>query len=117
TGHWHAGEAPDPRSVEEAQRHGVDISGQRARQFTKADFRRFEHIVVMDGQNRRDVLRQAASPADEARVSGLLDHTTSGPGAVPDPYYGGPQGFGHVWSLVDGATADLLARIRAARGF
>ncbi len=117
TGRWHVGEAPDPRSVEEARRHGIDISGQRARQFTTADYRRFDHIVVMDESNRCDVLVGVDDPADVARVSRLLDALDDGPEEVPDPYYGGPGGFRRVWTLVNDATGALLARIRRARGF
>ncbi len=116
TGGYHAGEGPDPRSVAEARKNGLDISGQRARKLVAADLDRFAYVVVMDDSNRRNTLRLARTPAQAARVSRLLDEVHGGPSEVPDPYYGGPDGFTHVWNLVDDATGALLKRIRAARG-
>lgn len=115
TGGWHVGEAPDPRSVAEARRNGIDISRQRGRQLVRDDFARFAHIVVMDDSNRRNTLKLARG--DEARrVTRLLDEVPGGPDQVPDPYYGGEDGFTHVWDLVNTATAALLERLRAEHG-
>ena len=116
TGHWHAGEPPHKRSIAEARRHGVDLSGQRARQVARDDFVRFDHLVAMDESNRRDLLARARTPAERARITRLLDEVQGGPSEVPDPYYGGPEDYAHVWRLVDAATAALLARICAERG-
>lgn len=112
TGAWHVGEPPDPRSIEEAAKHGIDISALRGRQFDRGDFARFAHVIAMDRSNRRDLLRHARSPADEARVTLLLSELSEGPAEVPDPYYGARGGFGQVWRLVDAATAALLERLR-----
>lgn len=116
TAGYHAGERPDPRSVAEARKNGLDISGQRSRKLVRADFARFAHIVVMDASNRRNTLELAEGADDAAKVTRLLDEVRGGPSEVPDPYYGGRDGFTHVWTLVDGATAALLERIRAVHG-
>jgi len=115
TGRWHVGEPPDPRSVSEARAHGVDIGRQRGRQLVRADFERFEHVVVMDDSNRRDASKLADGAA-RGRLSRLLDEIPGGVREVPDPYYGGEDGFAHVWDLVHGATAALLDRIRRQHG-
>ncbi len=107
TGHWHAGEPPDPRSVAEAKKNGVDISRQRARQFVAADLERFDVVRAMDGSNLRALLALGEGEAD---VAMLLDED------VPDPYYGRGDGFARVWSMVDRGCADLLAALRARYG-
>ncbi|MCB9536967.1 MAG: low molecular weight phosphotyrosine protein phosphatase [Myxococcales bacterium] len=107
TGHWHAGEPPDPRSVAEAKKHGVDISRQRARQFVAADLQRFDVVCAMDGSNLRNLLALGEGAAE---VAMLLDED------VPDPYYGRGDGFARVWSMVDRGCADLLAALRARHG-
>ncbi|MCB9529023.1 MAG: low molecular weight phosphotyrosine protein phosphatase [Myxococcales bacterium] len=114
TAGYHVGEGPDPRSVAVAKRAGVDISAQRARQLVRDDLGRFDHVVAMDGQNRRDLARLERLVGDRAAVSLLLDEV--GGGQVPDPYYGGPEGFDRVWEMVHRATGALLDRIRRERG-
>ncbi len=111
TGGWHVGETPDPRSVAVARAHGVDISGQRARQFERGDLERFDEVLGMDLSNLRNM--QALGRGDEpAQVGLLLAEVEGGSGAeVPDPYYGGHDGFGHVYRLVDEACAALLTRL------
>ena len=78
TGHWHAGELPDRRSIVTASQHGIDITDQRARQFQSADFERFDKIFVMDTQNYRDVLRLARSEEQRAKVELILDQLQPG---------------------------------------
>ena len=68
TGSWRTGALPDSRSVLVAQRHGIDITDQRARQFQRIDFERFDRIFVMDARNRQDVLRLASNSEDPAKV-------------------------------------------------
>lgn len=99
TGAWHVGERPDPRSLEVAERHGVDLPG-HARKVTEEDFRRFDHIVAMDRSNLRDL--EALRPEDATAVLQLLrDHDPdAGNGEVPDPYYGGEDGFDRVYEMV-----------------
>lgn len=113
TGGWHAGEAPDPRAQACALRHGVDIGGQRARKLVAADFQRFEWLLCADADNLA-AARALAPPGGENRAVLWLEWAGLGPGrSIPDPYYGGEEGFDAVWSLVSraaGATIERLAR-------
>jgi protein-tyrosine phosphatase len=112
TGNWHAGEPPDERARATARRHGVDLSGLRARQVTAADFRRFDHIVALDHDNLANLRRLA--PADAtARLSLLLDHVPGREGqAVADPWFGDVAGFETTWAEVTAAARGLAARLR-----
>jgi protein-tyrosine phosphatase len=115
TGGWHVGEPPDARATEAARRRGIDLDG-AARQFSAADFDRFDLILAMDAENRRELLRVA--PDDEARAKVRLfrefDPSSNGEPDldVPDPYFGGEQGFEHVLDLVDAAARGLLDELR-----
>src|SRR4051795_12101605 len=107
-GGWHVGAPPDARATEAAARRGTEVSG-RARRFDpQRDFDRFDLILAMDAENRRDLL--VLAPDDEARAKvrmfrpGDLD--------VPDPYYGGDDGFDEVLDLVEEAAAELLTELR-----
>ncbi len=110
TGDWHIGRQPDPRAQAEALRRGLDISGLRAQQVTPAHFHDFDYIVAMDTQNLADL--EAMRP-DNARamLSRLLDHADAGMGDVPDPYYGGEEGFAETFRLVEMGARGLLERI------
>ena len=112
TGDWHAGEAPDPRAQATARRHGVDISGLKARQVTPADFRRFTHIVALDHDNLANLRRLA--PVDAAaELSLLLDHVPGREGqAVADPYFGDDDGFEVTWAEVTAAARTLALSLR-----
>jgi protein-tyrosine phosphatase len=112
TGNWHAGEAPDPRAQATARRHGVDISGLKARQVTPADFRRFTHIVALDHDNLANLRRLA--PVDAAAELGLLlDHVPGREGqAVADPYFGDDDGFEVTWAEVTAAARTLALSLR-----
>ncbi|WP_430514037.1 low molecular weight protein-tyrosine-phosphatase [Pannonibacter phragmitetus] len=111
TGGWHQGEAPDPRSIAVAARHGIDISAQRARQVVKTDFSRFEHILAMDSSNLTNLrkLSPAEAPAS-IRLFLETDETD-----VPDPYYGGPAGFETVFRMVMKGAEDLAAELGLGR--
>lgn len=112
TGDWHAGEPPDPRAQAAAARNGVDVSGLRARQVTKGDFRRFTHIVALDEQNLADLKRLA--PADAtATLSLLLDHVPGRQGqGVVDPWFGDEAGFDVTWAEVTVAAHGLADRLQ-----
>lgn len=115
TGDWHAGEPPDPRAQATARRHGVEISGLRARQVTQADFRRFTHIVALDHDNLAN-LRRLAPPnengAATAELSLLLDHVPGREGqAVTDPYFGDDAGFEITWAEVTAAARGLVEKL------
>ena len=111
TGNWHAGEPPDPRAVATAARNGVDIRSLRARQVTRADFTRFDHIVALDHDNLKDLRRLA--PADAtAELSLLLDHVPGREGqAVADPYFGDNAGFEVTWAEVTAAARGLVEKL------
>ncbi|MGQ7958803.1 low molecular weight protein-tyrosine-phosphatase [Pseudomonas sp. SP16.1] len=111
TGDWHVGKAPDSRTRQAAQRRGYDLSALRARQVEVADFQRFDLILAMDQSNLRNLeaLRPAGAQADLdlylRRYELALDE-------VPDPYYGGDDGFEQVLDLIEQASDALLAEIR-----
>jgi len=115
TGGWHAGEQPDRRSIAVAAKHGIDITGQRARQVTREDFDRFDHILALDPQNLAD-LRRIAPKGGRARLRLLLDAVPGWEGrAVDDPYYGGPEGFDRTWDEVRAAADRLVEELVQTR--
>lgn len=110
TGGWHQGEPPDPRAIAEAARHGIDISGYRARQATADDFARFSHVLALDSQNLADLRRLRRGGG--ASLSLLLDHVPGMAGqAVADPYWGGPDDFAATWRQVSAAARGLVAQL------
>jgi protein-tyrosine phosphatase len=112
TGNWHAGEPPDARAIAVAARHGVDISGLRARQVRRADFRRFTHLIALDHDNLAD-LRRLAPPDATAGLSLLLDHVPGREGqAVADPWFGDAAGFDATWADVTAGARVLAERFR-----
>lgn len=111
TGAWHVGEPPDRRARTVAMRNGADISGLRARQVTREDFERFDHVVALDRDNLV-MLRSIQPPGSRARLSLLLDHVPGREGeAVEDPYYGGEAHFDRTWHTVAEAAAELARRL------
>ena len=115
TGGWHAGDPPDRRATAAAARRGVRLEG-AARQIRREDFERFDLILCADRDNLRDV--HALAPDDEARerVRLLREFDGASAGApdldVPDPYYGGADGFELVLDQVEAACRGLLAHVR-----
>ncbi len=104
----HSGENPDARSVRNAKKNGVDISTLVSRKFTAADFGKFDRIYVMDQSNYRDVMNLAHTDEDRTKVELFLNISAPGKNkAVPDPWYGGEEGFQHVFDLVQ-ETCDIL---------
>ncbi len=102
TGSWHVGDLPDSRSIAIANENGIDITTQRCRQFRKSDFQEFDFIFVMDRSNYNNVIELANSQEEEQKVDFLLNLTQPGQNlAVPDPYYGGDQGFANVFQMID----------------
>lgn len=115
TGDWHVGNPPDRRAQAIAARHGVDIAHLRARLVTPDDFRRFTHIVAMDASNLANL--EAMRPADgTAELARLMDYAVEeGMTDVPDPYYGGPEGFDETYRLVEAGARGLLNHLRRGR--
>ena len=110
TGAYHVGEAPDARSVAVALEHGVQLTG-LARQVTGNDLQSFDWVVAMDGTNRRN-LEALSQPENRGRIHLLRDFDPEDAGAdVPDPYYGGPEGFENVYRIVDRACRNLFEEI------
>jgi protein-tyrosine phosphatase len=112
------GSAPDARATKAAARRGTELSG-AARRFDPDDFERFDLILAMDAENRRDLLAlaPAGDPAARAKVRLLREFDPASNGApdldVPDPYYGGGNGFERVLDLVEAAVRGLVAELRA----
>lgn len=112
TGNWHAGQQPDKRSIAIAKNRGLDISCQIARQLKASDFTEFDHIYVMDNSNLRDVLRLAPNDKAKARVKLMMDEVYPGEGIdVPDPYFGGPEGFDNVYNMLDKACTIVANKL------
>ena len=111
---YHVGEPPDRRSVAAARRRGIDLSGLRARQVADDDFDRFDLIVAMDRLNHVTLLDRSES-RHHSRIRTLLEFAEGRGDDVPDPYYGGPEGFETVLDLVEAAAPGLLAALTSAR--
>ena len=110
TGGWHRGNPPDARARAAGERRGYDFTGQAARQVSDADFARFDHILAMDTDNLAELARRC--PAEHAHKLALfLSVLPDGPESVPDPYYGGPDGFEHVLDLVEAASDAWMDRL------
>jgi protein-tyrosine phosphatase len=105
TGDWHAGQAPDERAQRHARSRGYDLSAQRARQVRARDFEEFDLVVAMDRGHLRE-LQQHCPRRHQGKLRMLVDGRD-----VPDPYYGGPEGFEQVLDLVEAACRDLLAEL------
>ena len=112
-GDWHVGELPDPRTRAVAQRRGLELVS-RARQVARDDLDRFDYVIAMDEENLRGLRRLRADAPPSTQVRRLrefdpeADHLD-----VPDPYYGGEDGFERVHDMVERACAGLLQHIRS----
>lgn len=112
TAGYHVGDAPDPRMRAAAARRGYDLTELRARIVEPADFERFDLILAMDRENLAVLHRRAPETARE-RVRLFLEfHPQGEPHEVPDPYYGGPNGFEEVLDLIESAARGLLRHLR-----
>lgn len=112
TSAFHVGESPDSRMIFTAKKNGIDISDLKARQFVKSDFEKFDLIYAMDQSNYANILSLASSAEDSEKVKLILNETNpAANNEVPDPYYGGDQGFQHVIDLLDEAIEHLIERI------
>jgi protein-tyrosine phosphatase len=112
TGGWHVGKPADPRMREAAARRGIQLPS-RARRLEPSDLRRFDHILTMDADNLAEVTALADRHGATARIAPLVQHCRRFTATeVPDPYYGGPEGFERVLDLLDDACAGLLEDLR-----
>lgn len=107
TAAYHVGELPDIRSIAVAKKYGIDLTNQRARKFTSADFAVFDLIFAMDKSNYQNILNLATSKAEMQKVQLILMNNEE----VPDPYYGGDNGFEDVYQMLDEACDMLVSKI------
>lgn len=115
-GGWHVGEKPDPRMRQVAARKGLVYNG-TARQIDRGDFDRFDLIVAMDTDNRQDLLRLARTPEQRQRICLLREYDPLGGAnaSVPDPYYGGMDGFENVFEIVQRSVRHLFDALQTSQ--
>ena len=112
TANYHIGEMPDNRSIEIAQKNNINIANQRGRQFKSSDFDFYDLIFVMDKSNYDNVIRLARNEKDMRKVSLILNELYPNENMdVPDPYYGGNDGFEHVFKLLDNACEIIANKL------
>ena len=110
TSGFHAGSKPDKRSIAEAKKHHIDITNQRSRQFRGWDFETYDLIYVMDSSNYQDVIAQAKTPEEKAKVKLIMNEIEPDMNiAVPDPYYG-EHGFEQVYEMLDKACEVIVRK-------
>lgn len=113
TAAWHSGKPADTRSIQVAQGRGIEMMDLRARQVDLGDLIQFDYVLAMDDSNYHDLLEMAL-PEQHDKIRLFLEFAPEFEETeVPDPYYGGAQGFNHVFDLVTGASQGLLAEIKA----
>ena len=115
TAGYHIGHPPDSRAIRAANRRGVDLTNLRARRITHQDYEQFDYIIGMDRWNYDDLKEMA--PSDyKGRVCLFMEFASGWDNdEIPDPYYGGPNGFEQVLDMVENASAGLLEDIKKAR--
>lgn len=109
TASYHIGKKPDSRSISIAKKYGIDISQQRCRQFTAKDFDEYDLIYAMDRSNYENIVALAENENAIAKVNLLLHRSNATNKEVPDPYYGGEDGFEEAFQLID-AACNLIAQ-------
>lgn len=114
TGDYHVGEPPDHRAQAAMRRHGLDISDLRARQFVREDYERFDLLLAMDAENLKNMRRLAPSQEHARKAVLIMDHAPQHPlREVPDPYFGGDEGFDEVHAMLHQACSNLLDDLSA----
>jgi len=112
TANYHVGSSPDKRSITVARKHGLDISSLSGRQFDISDFDIFDMIYVMDESNFQNVVKLARNDEDIAKVKLILNEVHSNKNfEVPDPYYGGDNGFENVYQMLDEACDNIAKKL------
>jgi len=110
---YHIGESPDKRSQAVAKKNGVDLSAQTARKVQASDFDKFDYILAMDRSNLEDLRRLALNQEQKNKISLFMDYADNWDNTeVPDPYYGGSDGFQNVFDMVMSASEGLLNKIK-----
>ncbi|MBX2978971.1 MAG: low molecular weight phosphotyrosine protein phosphatase [Flavobacteriales bacterium] len=112
TSDYHVGEAPDRRAQAAMKRKGIDIGDLRARQFVAKDLEDFDIILAMDASNLQNMLKLAPNDALAAKAYLIMDHAPAHPlREVPDPYFGGDEGFDAVYHMLMDACNALLDEV------
>ncbi len=111
TAGYHVGNPPDSRSIAVARKYGLDISRQKCRRFSEMDFMEFDHIYVMDRSNYSNVASLATNAMEASKIKLLLDEVDLGIDEVPDPYYGGEDGFEKVYKMIDMACEAIAKKL------
>jgi len=111
TAGYHVGNPPDHRSIGVAKKYGLDISRQKCRRFSETDFLEFDHIYVMDRSNFSNVSRLATNEQEINKIKLLLDEVDLDIQEVPDPYYGGDDGFEKVYQMIDMACEAIAKKL------
>lgn len=112
TGDWHIGQLPDKRSIAIGSKYNLDITDQRGRLFTQEDFKNFDLIFAMDNSNRENILALAKTEEDRSKVKLILEELFPGENVdVPDPYFGGDQGFEDVYKMLNEACESIAKKL------
>ncbi|MCK0159834.1 low molecular weight protein-tyrosine-phosphatase [Allomuricauda sp. F6463D] len=111
TAGYHIGNPPDKRSIAVAQKYGLNIKNQKCRKFSKKDFTEFDHIYVMDRSNFSDIASLAENQEQANKVKLLLSEAEMDIREVPDPYYGGTDGFENVYQMIDTACEAIAKKL------
>ena len=112
TAAYHIGERPDVRSIEIANKYGIDLTSQRARQFSVNDFDEFDIIYAMDTSNYSNIISLARNEKDRDKVDLILNEINPRSfQSVPDPYYGGDNGFQNVYEMLDEACDIIIQNL------
>ena len=112
TADYHIGELPDTRSIEIAKKYNIDLTPQRARQFSRADFDEFDVIYAMDTNNYAHLISFAETKEERDKVRMILNEINPLTcESVPDPYYGGENGFQNVYDMLDKACGKIVQNI------
>ena len=113
TSDYHIGDLPDPRSISKAAEYGIDITNQRGRQIQKSDFQEFDKIYVMDTSNYSNTVALTNELQEIEKVEMILNLINPGSNqSVPDPYFGGEEGFENVYRLLDAACDVIIEQIK-----
>ena len=112
TAAYHIGEPPDPRSISVALKYGIDLRSQKARKLILRDFMKFDRIYAMDEHNYQKIISLAQNDDDKKKVKMILNEVSPARNlSVPDPYYGGDQGFEEVYQMLEKACEAIANRL------
>ncbi len=115
TAGYHIGNSPDIRSIAVAKKYGIDISKQVCRKFSKKDFSDFDIIYAMDKSNYTNIIAKTTNKEELNKVKLLLNEIDLKINEVPDPYYGGDQGFEDVYNLIDKACTVIANKLTISK--